>query len=612
MLLSIRWKLAVFYSKNISVIVKAMKDQNLNNIRHSCAHLLAAAVLELWPGTHNAIGPSTDDGFYQDFDFGNVKISEEDLPRIEEKMRAILKSWKDFQIKEVPVDQARKDFAHNPYKLELIEEFAKMGKTITETKQGDFLDLCKGGHSANPKEELKYFKLLTIAGAYWRGSEKNKMLTRIYGTCFPSKEELDKHIGMIEEAKKRDHRKLGQELELFTTSDAVGAGLILWLPKGTVIKEELEKFGKETENKEGYMRVSTPHIAKEELYLKSGHLPYYADDMYPLMKGDEGNYYLKPMNCPHMHLIYKAKKHSYRELPIRYAEYGTVYRWEDSGTLMGLLRVRGQTQNDAHIYCTEEDVMDELLKVMELHKYYYDLFGIKDYYIELSLPDFKKKKDKYFDNPEAWEKSISILREAAKKADIEVVESEGSAAFYGPKFDFNIKSAIGREFGASTSQLDFGSGKNFNLTYTDKDGSEKVVPYIIHRAPLGSTERFVGFLIEHYGGAFPTWLSPVQVMIIPISEKHTNYANQVRDTLIHGSLPAGQAGIRVEIDERAETMQSKIRDAQVQKIPYMLVVGDREEKDKKVSVRKRDGEDLGAMDLDQFQDKIKSEVESKS
>lgn len=579
--------------------------EKLNSIRHSCAHLLAAAVKQLYLGAQNAIGPSIDNGFYQDFDMRDFKISEEDLPKIEGKMHELLKVWRKFEVKEVPVEQARKDFADNPYKLELIEEFAKEGKTITENDPGNFLDLCKGGHSEDPQKQIQYFKLLSIAGAYWRGSEKNKMLTRIYGTCFPTQEELDEHLKMLEEAKKRDHRKIGQELELFTISDEIGSGLILWLPKGTILKEELENFGKETENKEGYMRVSTPHIAKEQLYLTSGHLPYYADDMYPPMKGEDGNYYLKPMNCPHMHIIYKAKKHSYREFPVRYAEYGTVYRWEESGTLTGLLRVRGMTQNDAHIYCTEENVIDELLKVMQLHSYYYDLFGIKDYYVELALPDFKKKKDKYFDNSKAWEKSVAILREAAKKANIKVVENEGGAAFYGPKFDFNIKSAVGREFGASTNQLDFGSGERFGLIFTDRDGSEETVPYIIHRAPLGSSERFIGFLIEHYGGAFPTWLAPVQVVIIPISEKNNGYARQVADTLIHES-------IRVEVDNRAETMQSKIRDAQVQKIPYMLIVGGREESENKVAVRTRAGEDLGGMQIDEFSDKIKREIEVKS
>lgn len=581
-----------------------MDQKKLDNIRHSCAHLLATAVLELWPSTQNAIGPPIENGFYQDFDFGDVKITEEDFNKIEQKMHQVLTTWNDFQIKEVPSEQAKKDFAHNPYKLELVEEFAKEGKTITETVQGKFLDLCKGGHVDHPKAEIKYFKLLSIAGAYWRGSEKNKMLTRIYGTCFTTQKGLDEYLTALEEAKKHDHRRLGQELNLFTISDEVGTGLILWLPKGTIIKEELENFGKETEKKWGYQRVSTPLISKEGLFYQSGHLPYYKDDMFPPMQVEGTNYYLKPMNCPHMHMIYKAQKHSYRELPIRYAEYGLVHRYEESGTLMGLMRVRGITQNDAHIYCSEDQVLKEVLNVMNLHKYYYDLFGIKNYYIELSLPDFKTKKDKYFDDPKGWEKSISILREAVKKSDIEVIEKEGTAAFYAPKFDFNIRSVTGREFGASTNQLDFGSGKNFNLTYTDKDGREKIIPYIIHRAPLGSSERFVGFLIEHYGGAFPTWLSPVQVQIIPISDQNNGYVQNVLEHLM-------SASVRVEADLRAEKMQSKIRDAQLQKIPYMLIVGGREEEAKKVAVRTRSGEDLGSMGIDEFLTKINQEIESK-
>lgn len=578
-------------------------DKNLDNLRHSCAHLLAAAVLQLYPGTKNTIGPSIENGFYYDFDFTSP-ISEEDLPKIEKKMAEILKDWKNFEKEEVSSDEAKKRFKDNPYKLELIDEIEKEGQPITIYRSGDFEDLCRGGHTDNPQKDIGAFKLLSIAGAYWRGDEKNKMLTRVYGTCFPSKQKLDKYISMLEEAKKRDHRKIGQELELFTISEQVGPGLVIWLPKGTIIKDALENFGKETEANEGYQRVSTPHITRDTLYYTSGHLPYYADDMYPPMKSDEGNYYLKPMNCPHMHIVYKFKKHSYKELPIRYAEYGTVYRHEKSGELFGMLRVRGMTQNDAHIYCDEDNVIEELVKVMKLHAYYYDIFGIKDYYVELALPDFKKKKDKYFDDPESWEKSISILREAAKKSDIEVIENEGSAAFYGPKFDFNVKSAVGREFGASTNQLDFGSGKRFNLTYIDQDGSEKVIPYIIHRAPLGSDERFIGFLIEHYGGAFPTWLSPVQVMVIPISDKNLSYATKVAGEL-------KKEGIRVELDERSETMQAKIRDAQLQKIPYMLIIGDEEEKDNKITIRKRGGQNIPDQELNKFIEDLKDEINQK-
>lgn len=586
-----------------------VKNQNeyLDHLRHSCAHLLAASVLELFPRVKNAIGPSIENGFYQDFDFSQCskQVSEADLPKIEKAMLKKLKTWDSFEINEVPVAQAKKDFAWNPYKVELIEEFASQGKTITETKQGEFLDLCKGGHVDDLQKELKHFKLLSIAGAYWRGSEKNQMLTRIYGTAWPTKEELENYLKAVEEAKENDHRKLGQELDLFAIdTENVGPGLILWLPKGTILKEELEKFGKETEKKWGYQRISTPHIAKEQLYLTSGHLPYYAADMFAPMKTEDANYYLKPMNCPHMYMAYKARPHTYKELPIRYAEFGTVYRYEDSGTLMGLLRVRGLTQNDAHIFCTEEQAVDELVKVMELHDFYYKAFGLKNYYIELALPDLKSKKDKYFDDPREWNKAVKVLREAAKAAKVDVVEKVGEAAFYGPKFDFNFKSVTGREFGASTNQLDFGAGKRFSLSYRDRDGQDKIVPFVIHRAPLGSNERFIGFLIEHFGGAFPVWMSPVQAVIIPLSDKNINYAQFLNHKF-------NEADLRCEVDSRSQTLQARIRDAQLQKVPYMLIVGNREEENKTIAVRLRTGEDLGALTFEELLGRIKKNVEAK-
>lgn len=580
------------------------ENKDLGNLRHSCAHLLAAAVLELYPKAKLAIGPAIEIGFYYDIDFGKVKISEVDLPKIESKMHELVQDWNSFSGKNISVDSAKKLFKDNPYKLELIEEFSEQGKKLTTYQSGNFTDLCRGGHIENPKRELTHFKLLSIAGAYWRGSEKNKMLTRIYGTCFPSHKELSEHLRLVEVAKKNDHRKIGRELGLFATSDIVGPGLILWLPKGTIIKEELERFAKDTESKEGYLRISTPHITRERLYHLSGHLPYYKDDMYPPMKDEGGDYYLKPMNCPHSHMVYSAQKHSYREFPVRYAEFGSVYRYEASGELMGLLRVRGMTQNDAHIYCLEDQVVNELINVMNLHNYYYKLFGIKDYYIELALPDFDKKKDKYFDNPKGWEQSVKLLRKAAKKSKMDVVEKKGTAAFYGPKFDFDIKSATGREFGASTNQLDFGSGKRFKLTYTASDGGEKIVPYIIHRAPLGSDERFIGFLIEHFGGAFPVWLHPVQVIVLPITERNLGYANNVANSL-------KSEGIRVAVDDKNETLQAKIRDSQVEKIPYMLIVGDKEEKSKKVSVRLRTEDNLGLMNLGKIQRTINQKIETK-
>jgi threonyl-tRNA synthetase len=431
------------------------------------------------------------------------------------------------------------------------------------------------------------------------------MLTRIYGTVFGTQEELDNHLKLMEEAKVYDHRKLGQELSLFTFADEIGPGLVLWLPNGTVIKDELEKLAKEMERKAHYQRISTPLIAKAKLFEMSGHLPYYKDDMFPEMKMDNSEYYLKPMNCPFMHLVFKATPHSYRDLPVRLAEFGHVHRYEESGTLMGLMRVRGITQNDAHIYTNEENVKAEIKAVLELHKYYYELFGIKDYYIELALPDLQNKKDKYIDDADGWNKSVDILRSVAQETGIEVEEKIGEAAFYGPKFDFNIKSISGRTFGASTNQLDFGAGHRFGLSYTDTDGQSKTVPYVIHRAPLGSTERFIGFLLEHYKGALPTWLSPQQVSIVPISDKHNEYAQMIEKTLF-------DVGIRVIADLRSDTMQNKIREAQMKKVPYMLVVGDKEVEIESVAVRSRAGENLGVMKIDEFVTKITAEIESRA
>lgn len=577
--------------------------ENLNNLRHSCAHLLAAAVMELWPDTKRTIGPSIENGFYYDFDFSKP-INEEDLPKIEKKMSELLPSWDHFEHREVSEKEAKELFKDNPYKLELIEEIVEKKEPITIYKSGEFEDLCRGGHSENPSKEIGAFKLLSVAGAYWRGSEKNKMLTRIYGTCFPTQQELDKYLWQLEEAKKRDHRKLGKELGIFAVSDEVGQGLILWLPKGTIIKEELEKWGKDTERQWSYKRVSTPNITKSGLYYTSGHLPYYKDDMYPPMIVDKNEqYYLKPMNCPHHHMIFKAEPKSYKDLPFRLAEFGTCYRYEASGQLYGMMRVRGFTQNDAHIYTTLDQAVDEFVSVMKLHEYYYKALGITEYHLELGLRDPKNTK-KYHGDEKMWELAEKLTRQAVKKTNIKMVEIQGNAAFYGPKIDFIIHSTIGREFAISTNQIDLYMGPRFNLKYTDQNGKEQI-PVIIHRAPLGSDERFIGFLIEHYAGAFPAWLAPVQVQIIPIADRHQEYGQKVLEQLM-------SSNIRAEIDIRAEKMQAKIRDAQMQKIPYMIIVGDREEKENKVAVRTRSGQDLGAIGLTEFLQKINLEIESKA
>ena len=463
------------------------------------------------------------------------------------------------------------------------------------------MDLCKGGHSRNPKEELKNFRLLSIAGAYWRGDEKKKMLTRIYGTLFSTKDELDKYLWQLEETKKRDHRKLGEKLELFTISEKVGQGLILWLPKGTIIKDELEKFAKKTEKDWGYHRVSTPVITKSGLYYTSGHLPYYKKDMYPSMKVDKNEeYYLKPMNCPHHHMIFAARSRSYKDLPLRLAEYGLCYRYEASGELFGLMRVRGMAQNDAHIYCTLDQAVDEFVAVMKLHEYYYKILDITEYHLELALRDPKNKK-KYHGDEKMWDIAEKLMRKAVAKTNINMVEQVGNAAFYGPKIDFIVKSSIGREFAVSTNQIDMYMGQRFNLKYIDNKGVTQT-PVIIHRAPLGSHERFIGFLIEHYNGAFPLWLSPVQVTILPVSVKQIEYSQKVGDTL-------NKAGLRVELDSENKTIGAKIRESTLQKNPYMVIIGDRELQLDKVSVRARDGKDLGMMNINQFITKLKSQIE---
>jgi threonyl-tRNA synthetase len=559
--------------------------------------------MELWPKTKRTIGPAIENGFYYDFDFGDVKISEADFPKIEAKMEDLVKSWKGFEKKEVNDKEAKEAYKGNEYKIELIDEFSKKGEKLTFYKSGEYSDLCRGGHVGSPQEQLKYFKLLSVAGAYWRGSEKNKMLTRIYGTIFPIKDGLDSYLENLEKAKLYDHRKLGKELDLFEISEEVGPGLILWLPKGNIIKEEVENWGKETEEKWGYKRVTTPNITKSGLYFTSGHLPYYKDTMYPAMKLDDGEeYYLKPMNCPHHHMIFKSRPKSYKDLPLRLAEFGTCYRYEGSGELFGMMRVRGFTQNDSHIYCTDEQAVDEFVQVMKLHEYYYKALGITDYHLELALRDPKNKK-KYHGDEKMWDKAEKLMREAVKKVDIPMVEQIGNAAFYGPKIDFIIKSSIGREFGISTNQIDLYMGERFDLKYTDKDGKEKT-PVIIHRAPLGSHERFIGFLIEHFGGNFPTWLTPVQVKILPITDRNLDYSHEVLKAL-------EESGIRVELDERNETLQAKIRDAQLSKAAYMFILGDREEKSKKIAVRKRTGEDLGSKDLEDFIKSLKKEIEEK-
>lgn len=564
---------------------------NPESIRHSLAHLLAMAVLKKFPKAKLGIGPVIETGFYYDFKLPSP-LTDADLPELEKTMRELIGKKLEFRGEKITAAGAKKLFKDQPFKLDLIKEYAKERRELTVYRTGDFVDLCRGGHIKNTSEiNPEAFKLISIAGAYWRGDEKKPQLIRIYGAAFETKEELDKYLWREAEAKKRDHRILGERLKLFTFAQEVGPGLPLWLPNGTVIRDEIEKYAKRVEHRWGYQRVATPHIAKEDLYKTSGHLPYYKDSMYPPMKLDDGNYYLKAMNCPHTHMIYKSEPHSYRELPIRYAEYGTVYRYERSGTLAGLLRVRGFTQNDAHIYCREDQAEEEFLKVMQLHEFWYKkIFGIFDFYMRFSLPS--KEKEKFAGVPAGWKGAVNIVRGAMKKSGLPYEEAEGEAAFYGPKVDFQIKSVIGREETASTNQLDFLAAERFHLVYIDKDGKEKPV-YVIHRAPLGSHERFIAFLIEHYAGAFPLWLHPVQVAVLSINDTIQPYAAQIVEEL-------RKKEYRVTLDDRQETIGKKIREAELQKIPYILIIGGKEVSTNTVAVRERGKGDLGQMPIDTF------------
>ncbi len=576
------------------------EHNNLAAMRHSMAHLTAAAVLNIFPDAKNTIGPAIDNGFYYDFDF-STPINEKDLQKIEQKMREIVKTWKGFSHQEVSVDEARKHFAANPYKLKLIEEIATKGEKITLYTSGEFTDLCRGGHVEDIKEMREAgWKLTHIAGAYWRGDEKNKMLTRIYGLAFENKEALATYEKMIEEAEKRDHRKLGKEMDIFTFDDDVGPGLPLWMPHGGDIIEELEKLAKETEFAMEYVRVRTPHLAKESMYLKSGHLPYYEDSMYPPMEYEGGKYYLKAMNCPHHHKIFGARARSYKELPLRLAEYGTCYRHEKSGELFGLMRVRTLQMNDAHIYCTEAQFGDEFRKVNEMYLKYFKIFGIDKFRMRLSTHDPKKLGQKYVNEPELWLKTEKMVRDTLTESKIPFVEVANEAAFYGPKIDVQVWSAIGREFTLATNQVDFAVPKRFDLTYKSKEGTDET-PLCIHRAPLGTHERFIGFLIEHYGGNFPLWLSPVQVKIATVREHHSAYAREV-----YGKLRA--LGIRAEIDDSDEGFGKKIRKAKVDRIPFTIIIGDKDIEAGKVTLESRDAGAIGQLSIDEVIQKLTTDI----
>jgi threonyl-tRNA synthetase len=595
-----------------------MMDTNdkkyLDHLRHSCAHLLAAAVLELYPDAKLAIGPSIENGFYYDIDFGDQKLSEEDFSKIEKKMHELAPTWKSFEKKELDAKEAKAQYKSNPYKEELIEEFSEKGKgkigfyesvgsSSTYFEGRPYWDLCKGGHVEKPSEELKHFKLLSVAGAYWRGNEKNKMLTRIYGTIWPSQKELEEYLAMLEKAKENDHRKIGRELDLFTFSDLVGSGMPLYTPKGALIRRLLNEFIEEEQVSLGYTQVWTPQIAKAELFKISGHYDKYKDDMFLVHSHySEEEFFLKPMNCPQHTQIYASRARSYKDLPLRYSDFAMLYRDEKPGELNGLARVRSFSQDDCHIFCREDHVDDEIDKALTMTKKVMAAFGLK-YRYRLSTRD-PKTPEKYLGDPKTWDKVEKWAVEIMKRNKIDYYDAPGEAAFYAPKMDLMATDSLGREWQLSTVQIDYVQPERFGLEYANTDGG-KSRPVMIHRAVLGSTERAMMILLEHFGGNLPTWLTPIQVKVLPITENHNKYAHEVA-----GSLT--KASVRVEVDERNERLQAKIRDAQLEKVSYMLIVGDREKETAAVAVRKRNGEDLGIKKLEDFTKALKIEINEKA
>ncbi|MFF4607892.1 threonine--tRNA ligase [Streptomyces sp. NPDC001339] len=579
--------------------VRMSSPDGLAVLRHSTAHVLAQAVQDLFPHARLGIGPAITDGFYYDF-ATDIPFNADDLERIELRMREIIKAGQFFQRRVVAsVEAAKSELAGEPYKLELVDlkgsadidtsEVMEVGEgqlTIydnLDAKSGKvcWSDLCRGPHLPSTRL-IPAFKLTRNAAAYWRGNEANPQLQRIYGTAWPTRDALNEHLFRLEEAAKRDHRRIGEELDLFAFSEEIGKGLPLWLPNGTVIRDELENWAREQERALGYQRVSTPHLSKDALYYLSGHLPYYTDDLYSPIEIEGETYYLRPMNCPHHHMVYRARPHSYRDLPYKIAEYGTVYRFERSGQLYGLMRARGFTQNDAHIYCTLDQAKDQFLEVMQMHADYYRTLGITDFYMVLALRD-PANTSKYHDDEQMWQDAERITREAMEESGIPYVEDPGGAAHYGPKVDFMFKTVTGKPYAASTNQVDLYTPRRFNLTYTAKDGTEQPVA-VIHRAPLGSHERFVGFLTEHFGGAFPIWLAPEQARVIPVMPDLLDYAHSVREALF-------EAGLRVDVDSSDARLNAKIRKAVTRKIPLILVVGRREAESSSVTVRYRSGEE---------------------
>ena len=571
----------------------------IEKIRHSLAHILALAVSKIFPGAKFGIGPAIENGFFYDFDLPKA-ISAKDLPKIEEKMRELIKENIKFEKKIISKEKAKEIFKNQPFKLELINEIPE--QILSIYKCGDFVDLCKGPHVKSTKEiPVDAFKLTKISGAYWKGSEKNPMLTRIYGVAFETKEKLENYLKIEAEAEKRDHRILGQKLELFLFDEEVGAGLPLWLPKGVILRKIIENYLYEELIRAGYQLVVTPHIGNLKLWKSSGHWELYRENMYSPIKIEEEEYLLKPMNCPFHVKIFKSKIRSYRDLPLKYAEFGTVYRYERSGTLHGLTRVRGFTQDDAHIWCTPEQLEKEVEKLVRHGLKVLKTFGFKNYEIFLST-----RPEKYAGTEKLWKKATNVLKYTLKKLKLNYQVDPGGGVFYGPKIDIKIKDCLGRPWQCTTVQVDFNLPERFDLSYVDKNGKRKR-PIMIHRALLGSIERFVGVLIEHYGGALPLWLAPEQIWIIPVAKRHKKYAKEVMEKL----MSQGDVKLRIKLKDEKETVAKKIREGEIQKIPYILVVGDKEIKEKSVRVRKRGKGDIGEMKLVEFLDKIKKEIKKK-
>ncbi|CAN5437612.1 threonine--tRNA ligase [soil metagenome] len=570
-----------------------------NTMWHSSAHLMAEALEFYYPGIKFWVGPPLSNGFYYDVDMGDQVFSSEDLKKIEDKMTELAKQNNPFIRKEMSKADALAYWTerNDEYKLDLLSNLED--GTITFYSQGNFTDLCRGPHIPSTGT-IKAIKLTNVAGAYWKNDSNNRQLTRIYGITFPKKSELDEYLNMLEEAKKRDHRKIGKDMEIFTFDDDVGPGLPLWLPNGAVIIEELERLAKKTEQDAGYSRVRTPHLAKESMYITSGHLPYYEDSMYPAINFDGEKYYLKAMNCPHHHKIFKELNPSYRDLPIRLAEYGTCYRYEQSGELFGLMRVRMLQMNDAHIYCTEDQFTEEFNAVNDMYLKYFRIFGIDKYVMRFSTHAPEKLGKKYVDNPELWKKTEDMVRKVLVDSKIPFVEIPDEAAFYGPKIDVQVWSAIGREFTLATNQVDFAVPARFGLAFRNSK-NEMETPLCIHRAPLGTHERFIGFLLEHYAGNLPLWLSPKQVAILPISDKFNGYAKKVSQLLINSD-------IRGLVDDRDEKIGKKIRDSELKKIPYMLIVGEKEELENTISIREHGKGDQGSLGIQDFIDKVTTEI----